>query len=964
MRAQEPVPDIIDTIGMGEGAMEVVSRHIDEIQSEEELVKVLEGALEGLHVLTAKLAAAATCNIEERDVRHEREASEQLREYMHDMYAEFCELCPLMVRMAKGLDTHGHELAEQQSPLLREVVEAYCNRLKNVLTMVRQRNKYYWNSTELAELRTWVRFWGEIRDRLEGARQEKDLRLEMARDDEQVARVVRLRRVRRRCMLNTRQLFEDFNTRENTVKTIYDSIYVNLIKEVFQFIMSREEAENSLYTKSGMFDCPRLGICDADNEAWTTNHTATKGTCNGTCFGTWGTYLFRMTQYFFLLTIGDEEDQIIALVYRWSLHRMLLWYQQWMGGKTWLCSLVPHHIVETGCKIEAEKDTTSAITVKQWDFYEQMFWEGLPEDSISMKICIEYQVLRKRPFVIVSESRMGARRYWDKPKPILCDSNNRQGMAGCLHTMSGYEDVIGIAPVPFTASRIKEQLEELHLPLPKATTVHIFWSMRELGGRVVTPSDTIIEEWKALIDWCAENKIFPYITINSAAARLLDEQEKQEALYQMSESIGQNAKGKAIVDFGLVFWRAFYNAEETCCTANFVGLYDKTILRQRVILDLMPTKVNWDELQRMTTWVMLKSYVENNRGDVNPVTSATTSNKRESEKHDEARAPEPGDQRETLQARSDPSEDHWIHPEKQDTQTWFEEAQAKGLIKNVRRIKTHIMSEDHRVKLGSKPNSGVGAHRHPQPEAFQNLFINHRLGLIGKSFVDYFGRVQWNGRIHYCDDDDPNGSILIPETAYDTYAFKWLNAPKYAKLPRFAYRGNLVLGTKWIRGWQGCQPETLFDTILEGRLRGDDEDPACGPTVRMRSDERRQQALLDVPWVPIFDDGTFLRFMWETRTDANATVRKKGVPTGVVLGREQSTHLWALHVEVSSSRTIENGALYQLEWDSRLEVVPRRLHELSMIWRSSEQYRREQLADPGCPWHLLPHHPLPSWWHA
>ena len=73
MRAQEPVPDIIDTIGMGEGAMEVVSRHIDEIQSEEEHVKVLEGALEGLHVLTAKISSAATCNIEERDamnVRH------------------------------------------------------------------------------------------------------------------------------------------------------------------------------------------------------------------------------------------------------------------------------------------------------------------------------------------------------------------------------------------------------------------------------------------------------------------------------------------------------------------------------------------------------------------------------------------------------------------------------------------------------------------------------------------------------------------------------------------------------------------------------------------------------------------------------------------------------------------------------------------------------------------------------
>ena len=921
---------------------------------EEELLELLCDALRELYVLTSKLRLAeALIKTITVDERHEDAEKERiLKDYMREIYIEFCMLVPVMVKMGECIDTSGQELIEEQSPTLSGVVAAYCRRLSDVLTMVIG----YWDSAELKELRSWILFWDGIPFRLEKARAEKSLRLDIEREYEQAARRVRLRRMPA-VMLNARQLFAAINTRESSVKTIYNNMYLMLMKDVLQFIMRCEECEQELlYTKGVMFDCARWAArhhdadCTPDhivqaNEAWT-KHIPSSKEGKERYLGTWGTYLYRMTQYFFLLTIGDEEEDIVALVHRWSMHRMLLWYEKWISNKlTWSKILVPHNIVQTGCEIEAETKTNNAITVKQLDVYEQMFLQGLPEDSISMNNHLDYPELRrKRSFVIVSDSKMGANLYWDKPRPKYCATqggNLRQGMAECLLAMSGYGDVVGITPVPFTAGTIKEDLENLGLPGRNRTTLHIFWSMREHFGGVVTPSETIIEEWKELTDWCAERGHFPYITINATAARLLDTEGEQLALYQMCKSIEENAKGKAIVDCGRVFWRAFYHAQETCYTTNFVRLYDKTILRQRVLLDLLPTKLNWEEMQGMS-WEMLQRHVDSNKSQTGDVHASSKNHK--SEKHYEVSGPEPtGDQSETVEAGSDTSKTPQQHvPQRRDVGWHFRWTEAQGHIKEVRHIKTYGMTYERRRALGELYERCVIVR---QPQGLIN-FINQRLDIFGRRFEHYFEVVQPSN----IDDDDPNGSVILNEDFRfnrEAFTFKWLNAPKYAKLPKhsFGCSDRCVRNTKWIRGWQGCHPAVLFDIILEGNLRRDHPDPASA--VRMQSDERRQQASIDVPWVPIFADGSFLRLTWETRTDANAAVANMRDPTGVILGREQSTHLWALHIEVSLYDMIRDGELFQREWDARLEVVPRRLNELWTAWGETQQARaREAAARP------------------
>ena len=238
---------------------------------EEELVEVLDGALAGLYVLTSKFRLAEeiieTITVDERHEDAEKERL--LKEYMHEMYIEFCKLVPLMVRMGECLDTHGQELIEEQSPLLSGVVAAYYRRLSDVLTMVTR----YWGSAELQELRTWVMFWDAIPFRLEKARAEKNLRLNIEREYEQAARRVRLRRMPA-VMLNARQLFAAINTRESSVKTIYNNMYLMLMKNVLQFIMRCEECEQELlYTKGVMFDCARWAARHHDGDC-TPDHSS------------------------------------------------------------------------------------------------------------------------------------------------------------------------------------------------------------------------------------------------------------------------------------------------------------------------------------------------------------------------------------------------------------------------------------------------------------------------------------------------------------------------------------------------------------------------------------------------------------------------------------------------------------------------------------------------------------------
>ena len=90
--------------------------------------------------------------------------------------------------------------------------------------------------------------------------------------------------------------------------------------------------------------------------------------------------------------------------------------------------------------------------------------------------------------------------------------------------------------------------------------------------------------------------------------------------------------------------------------------------------------------------------------------------------------------------------------------------------------------------------------------------------------------------------------------------------------------------------------------------------------------ERAAKATAYASWVPLFDDETFFRAIWELRTDYRDRITR--VKTDQYLSKPRSTILWKLHVQRIHARDMweatESGVStgYQAAWDSTLELPP------------------------------------------
>jgi hypothetical protein len=81
-------------------------------------------------------------------------------------------------------------------------------------------------------------------------------------------------------------------------------------------------------------------------------------------------------------------------------------------------------------------------------------------------------------------------------------------------------------------------------------------------------------------------------------------------------------------------------------------------------------------------------------------------------------------------------------------------------------------------------------------------------------------------------------------------------------------------------------------------------------------------------WAPLFNDGCFYKFVFETRTDLHDKVAKSGDQTDQYYESEGSTHLFGLHIFRKKGDDMTGGDFFYQVWGPTLEVCPRPLRQL------------------------------------
>ena len=96
---------------------------------------------------------------------------------------------------------------------------------------------------------------------------------------------------------------------------------------------------------------------------------------------------------------------------------------------------------------------------------------------------------------------------------------------------------------------------------------------------------------------------------------------------------------------------------------------------------------------------------------------------------------------------------------------------------------------------------------------------------------------------------------------------------------------------KWLRGWRGTSPYTLFAISDHGALRPGPRRKDNCEAVYQHLDSTFGKAAEYSLWVPLFANGWFYRFVFETRTDEAVKLSKAKHRTDQFFGDAESTHL-------------------------------------------------------------------------
>ena len=91
------------------------------------------------------------------------------------------------------------------------------------------------------------------------------------------------------------------------------------------------------------------------------------------------------------------------------------------------------------------------------------------------------------------------------------------------------------------------------------------------------------------------------------------------------------------------------------------------------------------------------------------------------------------------------------------------------------------------------------------------------------------------------------------------------------------------------------------------------------PGVYMMKDDRKEKAFYYARFVCLHGDGHWVRAMWHLQTDRGDAVRSGNDQW---IGRQRSTHLVALYVQVVTVEAFDLGQDIQFDWDPALELKP------------------------------------------
>ena len=133
---------------------------------------------------------------------------------------------------------------------------------------------------------------------------------------------------------------------------------------------------------------------------------------------------------------------------------------------------------------------------------------------------------------------------------------------------------------------------------------------------------------------------------------------------------------------------------------------------------------------------------------------------------------------------------------------------------------------------------------------------------------------------------------------------------------------------EWLRGWHGAWPYTIFAILDHGALRPGPRRKSSCEAVYQHLDDTFRKATEYSLWVPLFEDGYFYRFVFETRTDDTVKLSRAKDRADQFYGDEASTHLYALHVLRRSAQQMVQHTYFRECWDHKLEVRPLRLRTI------------------------------------
>ena len=142
---------------------------------------------------------------------------------------------------------------------------------------------------------------------------------------------------------------------------------------------------------------------------------------------------------------------------------------------------------------------------------------------------------------------------------------------------------------------------------------------------------------------------------------------------------------------------------------------------------------------------------------------------------------------------------------------------------------------------------------------------------------------------------------------------------------------------RWVRGWHGTSAYALFAILYEQHLRAGPLRRNNSPAVYQYLDSQIDIAESESCWVPLFNDGYFYRFVFETRTDVNHSCHNSGEKNSQIYGHPDSTHLFALHVQRRNITRMMSGDAFYECWDPRLEMCPKALRAKQERLRQTER---------------------------